>query len=396
MANSLTDLNREVWEKELQIELEKNLVALDICNPNTNVKDSDTIHKPYMSRFYGQTYTKGTNFTVQDATATDEYLSINKAECVPILIDQVDKVQNSYDARTFLTPQIITDLNRKIDANIFSDYDLATSAVDDGSIGGTSGVSAVISQSNVNRIFTAAAKKLNNLSVPVDQRFAVISPTVLEYLQLYTSGKDTQFGDDVLERGYVGRRFGFEIYVSQNLTFTARWTPANDPTATVDAITINGVTLHFVSTIGSVAGNVLCAATTTANTIDNLVTLLNAPGTTTSTGVALSQDDIRKLEGIVATDGTTYLGIEHVGGGEVAVSAVEANDPWTLNTVHCLFGRKGATDLALQVSPNIGFNQEPKLLPGSGNLVAWDMYGWKTWTRNKDMIVDVKLDSSSW
>jgi hypothetical protein len=118
---------------------------------------------------------------------------------------------------------------------------------------------------------------------------------------------------------------------------------------------------------------------------------LNAPGTSSSTYEAVSQDNQRLLEGVVATDGTTYLGLEVIGGGELTVSASETNDPWTVKTVHNLFGQIGATSIGLQATPSVGFNQEPKRLPGSGNLVAWDLYGFKTWLRNKDRLVDVKF-----
>jgi len=399
MANNLTASNKEKWDKELQIELEKNLTGLDICKIHGNLDGYDIIDKPYMSKHLGQSYTKGTNFTVQDITSTNEQLSLDQVKCVPLLIDKVDMVQNFYSARQNLSPTIAEDLRRGMDAKILDQYDQAASDIDDGDIGGTSGVSAVVTPSNVAKLFSSAGKKLNNLSVGLSDRFAIISPTILEYMQLYIGGKDTMFGDQVLQRGRVGSAFGFDVYLSQNLTFTSRWTPANNPTA-ADTVTINGVVFTFQATLGVVPG-ALHIGTATANTLTNMVAALNAPGTAiadaTETGyIAITLANQVLLEGIVATDGTTYLGIEHVGGGEVAVAASETADLWSLETVHCLFGKRGAIDFGMQRSPEIGFNQEPKLLPGSGNLVAWDMFGVKTFLRNKDMLVDVNCDSSSW
>jgi hypothetical protein len=317
---------------------------------------------------------------------------VNTAECVPIYIDKIDQVQNTYEARNEFTPYMMEDLKQLIDAKILGEYANANSYIDDGSIGGTAGVSAVINAANINRVFAAAGKKLDNLHVPDDMRFAAVSPSVLELLKLYTGGKDTVFGDDVLANGLVGNRFGFKIYKSTNLTFTGRWTPADNPSNGA-TITIAGVTFTFVSSIGTTPGNVLIGASTAA-TLDNLVALINAPTTTTAQGVALSQDSCATLKGIVATDGTTYLGVTFVGGGEVAVTTSEVADVWSLQTVHCLFGKVGATELAMQAAPQIGFNQEPKRLPGSGNLIAWDLYGYKTWNRHKDLLVDVRVDSS--
>lgn len=393
MANSLTALNKEMWEKEMQLELEKALTALDICKVHRNLKDGDTINKPYINKFRGQTYTKGSDLSMQDINATNEQLSIATAECVPVYIDKIDEVQNSYDLRSTMSVRAAYDLKRKMDAAILSDYDQATSVVYDSDIGGTSAVSAVVNASNINRLFSAGSRKLDNLNVPDNDRFAVVSPSIVEFLRLYFGGKDSAFGDTVSANGLVGSVFGFKVYKSTNLTYTARWTPADNP-SNAQTITIAGVTFTFVTAIGTTAGNVLIGSTT-ADTLDNLVALLNDQGTTSATQVALSAASRVALEGIVATDGTTYLGIEFVGGGEVAVTTSVAADPWSLETVHCLFGRKGSIDIGLQRSPEIGFNQEPKRLPGSGNLIAWDLYGWKTFTDMKDEIVDVRVESST-
>ena len=103
MSNSLTALNKEMWEKELQINLQKRLVALEIADVISGIKDGDTINKPYMNRLSSKTYTKGSDFTVYDATATNEQLTIDKAECSPVYVDQIDNIQNSYSTRQWFT-----------------------------------------------------------------------------------------------------------------------------------------------------------------------------------------------------------------------------------------------------------------------------------------------------
>lgn len=393
MANSLTALNKEVWARKMQEILEKELVAMSICRTDLRslLSDGDTIHKPYRSEMRTANYTKGTAVTVQDVTATDESLSVGTTKVVAFYIDSIDKVQNSYSTMSEFATDAQRKLNRAIDRDILSDYDQATSSVDDGDIGGTSGSSAVINSSNINRIFSAAGRKLNVLNVGKNNRFAIISPSVLEQIQLYTAGKDTGFGDSVLENGLVGNRFGFEIYVSNNLTNTARWTPANNP-SNGDTITIAGVTFTFVSSIGSTAGNVLIAGST-ALTLDNLVALINDQGTTSANQVALSDASRAILDGIVATDGTTYLGIEFVGGGEVAYTNSEVNDPWSVETVHCVFGQKGATDLVVQSAPNMEMKEVADKL--GANVLCWTLYGYKTFADGAKKLVDVKIDSSS-
>lgn len=394
MSNSLDALNQELWAAELQDEREKTLVAMNIVDMDmrNGLTSGDTIHKPYRSRLKSQTYTKGSDFVPSDVNGTDETLLVNEIQCVPIYLDKIDSVQNSYDTRAVYTKDMIEDLNRHIDAQVLSLYDQANSTVVNTDVGGSGSGAVPVNVSNVNRVFSAAGRKLTNLRMPRSNRFAVISPSFTEQLQLYTGGKDTAFGDIVESNGLVGSRFGFEIYESNNLTFTARWTPADQP-SDGDTITINGVTATLETGTIDAAGKVK-SETDTATTLDNLVAFFNAPGTSISGKhqAITDADSLAALEGLVATDGTTYMDIEHVGGGEVTVSASSAADVWSLQTVHCVFGQKRAIKLVLQMTPDIGFNQAEKRLPGSGYLVASCLFGKKVFFRDKDALVDVRME----
>ena len=393
MANSLTALNKEVWARKMQEILEKDLVALSIANTELRslLNDGDVVHKPYRSKLRTEDYTKGTAITAQDVTATDESLSVDTTKVCMFYIDDIDKIQNSYDTMNQFAMDVQYDLNRAIDRIVLAEYANADWSIDDGDIGGTAGSSAVISASNVNRLFSAAGRKLTVANVKLSDRFAVISPSVLEQIQLYTAGKDTAFGDQVMNNGYVGERFGFKIYLSNNLTNTAVWTPANNPSNT-QTITIAGVTFTFVSSIGSTAGNVLIGGSTAA-TLDNLVALINDQGTTSANQVALSAASREALEGISATDGTTYLGITFKGGGEVAYTTSDAADAWSAETVHCLFGKKGAIDLVIQKQPNIQVKDVADKL--GVNVIAYTLFGVKTFDIGDAQLVDVKVDSSN-
>lgn len=386
-------LIKEVWEPSLQKELEKAIVAKEITQYTAEADGYDTINKPYISRHFAQSYTPGSSFTAQTKSSTNESLSINQIKVVPVSIDLVEFIQSGYSFEDELGKEFAIDLMRKMDADVLSEYDNATNDVDDGDIGGSSGTSITISETNCYKVFTAAQKKLiKENAYLAGSMFAVINPTFHEKLVNLGMLKDSNLGDMLWQNGRVGNVAGFDVYVSNNLSFTARWTPANNPTAN-DTISINGVTLTFVAST-SAAGEVQIAGST-ALTLDNLVTALNAPGTTTANVfTALSQDNQRLLEGIVATDGTTYLGIEHVGGGEVDVAGSDSNDVWSVQTVHNLFGQKGATRLAAQRTPRIGFNQIQDQLEGSGYLHAYDIYGFKTWARNLPKLVDVNISYS--
>jgi hypothetical protein len=116
-------------------------------------------------------------------------------------------------------------------------------------------------------------------------------------------------GENALAQQFTNLRAdaagGGNLLVHQQLGFfTLSTNPTNGKTLT---LTINGtaVTLTFVTSIGSTAGNVLIGATAAA-TCANLLALLNQPQTTTATGVALSAGNQTLLSYLsFALSGTT-------------------------------------------------------------------------------------------
>jgi len=389
MANSLTALNKEVWSDEMQLVREKMTVAMALANTELRAKlsDGDKAHKPYRSSLYAVSYTKATALTAQDVSATDEYLDVDQIKAVPIYLDDIDAIQNSYATRASFARDMQEDLSRQMDAAFLLESENATSSVDDGDIGGTDGDPISVSTSNVNSIFSAAGRKLNQLNVKPDMRYAVITPGMLEQIQLYLAGKDTAFGDEVGANGLVGRRFGFEIYVSNNLPWEGIWTPADNPTDG-DTITINGVVLTFKAT--PVLPGAIDIGGSTAATLDNIKTLLDDPTTTTATGIALSQASVAALEGIETTDGNTYVEFLLPGGGEIAVSGSETADLWSDEVVVCQFGRKGAVDMVVQAAPSLKV-QDAELKLGV-YLIAYDLYGIKTFADGADALVAVDVE----
>jgi len=394
MANSLGNglLNAAYWSKVMQEVRYKELVAMAIANVElrSTLKNGDTVHKPYRSAVAGQSYSKGTAFSVQDISATDDTLVVNTARVAPFYLDDVDSVQNSYNTADDFAADCMDKLNRYVDADVLGEYAVATSDIDDGDVGGTAGNPVDISTSNIQKIFTAAARKLDLLNVSSKDRFAVISPSILELLRVYLEGKDTSFGDEVGNNGKVAKRFGFDLYLSNNLSYSAKWTPANNPT-NADYITINGVTITF-KTSATAAGEVKLGGTT-ALTLDNLVAAINGTGTGDGTDYyEFTAANRALLEGAVATDGTTYLGLVFNGGSELVVSASEAADLWSEEILHCLFGQKKATDLVMEKAPSVAIKDVSDKL--GKNFAPWMLYGIKTFTNAKDKLVDVKIDGT--
>lgn len=305
-------------------------------------------------------------------------------------------MQNKWDQAEVFARRAGRTLNNKVDQAILAEYSNATQFISAGDMGGSGTGSFVPSTANIAQLFTVASRKLNDYDVGQSERFAVIGGRLQEYLRLYVAGRETAFGDQVGANGYVGSRFGFDIYYSNNLYFTASYTPANTPTA-AQTFGIAGVTFTWQTTIGATAGNVL-AETDVATSVRHAVSAINnsaESGDASGTDwVPLSKKNQWRLlkAGVAATDSTTKVDI--VAYGDIVLATSDSNDPWSVQVSYPLFGIKGSTDLVLQKAPNVVFKEVSNKL--GRNVFVWQMYGKKTFTEAKDGLVYAKIDASSW
>lgn len=358
MSNALTPLSPTYWSGIMGVKLYKKNVSFAIVSrrEEKTLKDGQTVDRPYRADVYVEAYTKGTALTAQDITANSNTLTVNRIFAALIYVDDVDKIQNKWDAAAAWTEEIITRLSNQIDADVL--YEGAVNANDtvdanDLNSADTAGEGITLTVSNVLKMFTVTGRKLTVQNVDSANRFFVISPQVKQVLLEYIAGKESVLGDKTGEAGNIGRFMGFELYESNNLTGKARWVPADNPSNGA-TIVINGVTFTFVSSIGSTAGNVLIGGSTAA-TIDNLVALINAPSTTTANGVGFTGSNLAALQrGFVAVDGTTYVEVRVRGASYLTVTSSEAADVWTAAQQKQLnvAGEKNAIDLVVQKRPS--------------------------------------------
>jgi hypothetical protein len=71
---------------------------------------------------------------------------------------------------------------------------------------------------------------LNKYNRGLTERFAVIGPRLLQELQGTIAGRETGFGETVGANGRVGNRFGFELYLSNNIPFSTTVVTSGIPT----------------------------------------------------------------------------------------------------------------------------------------------------------------------
>lgn len=401
MANTLTPMSPTYWSKIMGRKLYKTAVFRSVASftEQATLRDGQIVDRPYRSDIVGENYTKGTALTAQDLTATSDQLTVNKFKGLLMYVDNVDKIQNKWSAAKLWAEEATTRLQLLIDGEFFYEALSAADSIDDGDLGGTAGNGISLSTANVLNVFGKTNRKLDVNNVPRSERFFAISPQFFDVLWQYIAGKESLLGDKTGENGNVGTFAGFKLYQTNNLTGTAQWVPANNPSNN-DTITVNGITFTFVSSIGAAAGNILIGANTAA-TIDNLVALINAGGVTSDAGVSnvsLSTANQRKVQNWVAVDGTTYIEVRAKGASYMTVSGSDSSDVWTAakQIQHCLAGRKGAIDMVIQKEPTVEMDSTVSAGKSGMNILPLTVFGVKTFNQGANEIFDVQIRSDAY
>ena len=403
--NALTAFNEEFWAAEMQVIFFKESVALALANTELRavLSKGDTVQKPYRSKPRAKDYTKGSDITIDDRFSTEEELVVETAKVVPFYVDNIDKIQNKWDMATKFAQDAQRELNKILDQVVTGQVAQANSTVDAGAVGGSAGSNIAMTVSNIDQIFTAGSRKLDELSIPAANRFSLVGPRMLEVVRRYIGGKETAFGDIVGANGKIMNRFGFELFYSNNLYYTATLAMATAPTL-ANTVTINGAVMEFVAD-ADVVSNDAYLGVLRGGTVDTdraaLVSCINDSGTrgTTYSDPDAENDAARwklTLAGVVATNDNDNDEMTIVAYGDIVVSETltNASDIWSAETSEPMFGLKGATDLVVQKAPNVEFRMAEKRL---GRYVyPWMLYGYKTFTDMDDALVRVKIDASDW
>lgn len=361
------------------------------------LKDGQKVDRPYRANIVVENYTKGTALTAQDLTATSDQLTVDTIKAALLYVDNVDKIQNKYSAANAWIDEAGKRLSNALDARFLYQVFNANNTVDDGSIGGTAGNGIATDTTNVVDVFAAVNLQLDLQNIEEAERFFVISPHFYAVLWKYIAGKMSMLGDRTGENGNIGQYAGLNLYKSNAVTGSARWTPANNPSNT-DTITVQGITLTFVTVIGATAGNILIAGTT-ALTIANIVALINAGGVGDGVNnVSLSTANQRTVQDWVAVNGTTYVEIRAYGASYLTVTGSDATDVWTAaQQLQNLFaGRKGCVDMVIQKEPSV--EQGPTVAVGKSgtNILPMTLAGIYTFNQGKNEMVRVKVRSDAY
>lgn len=440
-ANPNTNNFLETWADVYQLAHFKTPSYKAIADESIRPKltKGQVYHRTYDTDFIVNTMGGDGGYTDQAWTDSDEYLTVNYEKETSFYIKDLDAFQANLPLQMRKAQKAMNAIFLRIDADVLSlAYQGAATAVDDGSLGGTTGNGITISVGNIQSVFSAAelALRLQNViynpAATFDGKFkrdtvdpmpvAVISPQVYSVLQQYLGGKVTKLGDDVSHSGYVGMYFGFNLFVSTNLAWTGSLAlsvnPTNGDTITfLSGVTQFGVsqalTFTFKDTLAADGDVHICGSA--AATVANLVAALSAPYTdiaeAANTGYqAYTQSNLTTTQqklfiGATFTDNTTSMGVLLTGQGNVPVSQsmTSASNLWTAakQVQHNIFGVNKSISVVIQKSPNLDILQaNPQANSGNSgrvgsDFVTWCAYGIKVFRDQSPMLVDVQVRTDS-
>lgn len=305
---------------------------------------------------------RGAGSTIDALVDSNELLTINlEKEAVFYISDGEVTQAGPLNPGEQIGSQVAVKVAADFDARIFAQVINAAQTFDNGDLTTTasSGTPITLSTTTVPQMVTRMPAKLKAVNMTLTNSCLVVDAYAASDIEQYLLGKQFSIVESVFKNGYAGPIATAEVYISQNLTGEALLTLSVGAPSDGETVTLVGydglgnaktVPFTFKTALTPAAGEVLIGGSI-ANSCTNLAALINAPGTTTANGVALSaanQIVITDSLKLVATATSTTVKIVGTGAGRMTLSETLANGVWTRNFIHCYYGKKGAIDYVLQ------------------------------------------------
>ena len=222
-----TIIYAEDWATKLQERLAEDNKWKRICR--VEYTDTKVLHNPYMSDATVQTGTRGSAYTHQAVTVTDENISIDTFDILPQLIDRADLAQSTYVRQMELASSQGVLLDEAIETAMMAAHAQWTNFGDTG--GGVLGLAATaitVSASNVDDIIRGIKtqiRKANGESMMNRYgAFIVWRPEDFEMLEAFEQANGYNAADTALIQGttqghlYMGvRHFSSNKYTAGHL-----------------------------------------------------------------------------------------------------------------------------------------------------------------------------------
>lgn len=381
MANTTSVLNPKHVLPRVQAYRNKMLVAKSIADTRyaDMLVSGDRIDFGYMTDVRKQTYTAGSDLTLDSATVTADYLNITTTEAVTFQIDDTQIRQSAVkNLESTLAFQAAHQLSSSVDqAVLYAGTSQAANSL-------YAGATQILNGSTAFDAFADAGAELDFANAGAGGRFAVVDPAGAAKIEKNMVANGFNAADLTLRNGFRGSFGGFDVYVSNNLKSTVTLKEATLPTAG-DTFTIAGVTWTFVADgTAAAAGDI--SLTGNAAAVQLLVrAAINGTGTPgVSTYIDVSTNNRRKYQNaqiscaVFGGDLAVITGYGRLNPSETYTAAADGFS--TQETNNYLFGVYGAIALGLQQAPKMkvdGIN-----LQIADEYKMWQLFGTDVFERD--------------
>lgn len=389
MANDLSNLTPELWSKRVQMYIKKSGVFMAIANMEERgkLKVWDTIHRPYTSDFKVNDYTKGVDVSLQDISAVDETLIVNKTKEVSFYVDAIDEIQNIYNAADEWSGKAGYRLSNEIDGTFLSEVVNASYDFDDGDIGWTAWNPIELSASNTVKTISLLKAMMNSKSIEWDKSWdLVIDPMSASYIEQQVVANWFNTADLTLKNGYAWDFLWFKVFVSNNLpnstVSTSTWNVSAD-----DTFSVGWVEFTFKAA-PAVAWEVDLWADA-ATSLSNLAAAINGWAGAGTAYIEVSAANRLLLSNMKAVAVATATTITVTTSWYEAIVETLDNVTTADTIVKCLAERRWAIDLVIQKMPTAQINKAP--LKTGYNFITYDLYGLKTFKEWADRMIELNI-----
>ena len=235
MATGLITVTRadafipEVWSKEAQIAVERNLVAVKLINSQfeNEVTEGDTLRIAQVSNLTARSKTAGTDVTFETFTESQITVTIATHSYAAFSLEDIVAVQANQDLRARYTDRIGYTLAQDMDATVLGLYSGLSQSV------GVQGTD--VTDAN----FRRAVQYLDDADAPAGERSALLVPAQMNAilaLSRFTEAQIVGYNADnspivtgflmggeaagPTVKGLWGRAYGVNVYMTTNIRTT--------------------------------------------------------------------------------------------------------------------------------------------------------------------------------
>ncbi len=388
MANSWGALAPTNFLPKVQDYLENRLVAAAIAKTDFRAQmvDGATIDWPTTTQMRVQTYTPGTDLTIDNNTATSSTLSINQSKAATFTLDPNSTRQamdKGIEAR--LADNSAYVIANEVDQNVLNTG--VTNA-------GTTVVGGTLTAANMFSTLTTIVATLQRKRATDRPMFIVLDPDRAALLAQVEVANGFNLADSALKNGFVGNsQAGLRVYNSNNLPTSQTLTMDTQPT-NGDTLTIAGVTWTWVTDASAANAGEINIGANIADAKAILLTAIN--GTTPPTAddyIEPAGDARRDYQNAQVTLGawaTNDAIVTAYGRQQNSETFTAATNIFGTETGSLLAGSIGAPALAMQIEPTMAVHPEPKR--PEMNYMLHTLYGTTVFSRETNRLVNVTLN----